>query len=105
MGLTEPRPSPLLPGMHRAQSDSPAIPLPRTGERERTAAQTGVITTTVGKVIAWGRYSSLWPALFGLAWVSRYQRATSWLPSTICTRPPSAPVIFMASSEIRSMTA
>jgi NADH-quinone oxidoreductase subunit B len=67
MGLNEPRSRLVLPGAHLAQSDTPAIPLPRTGERERTAVQTGVITTTVGKVIAWGRYSSLWPALFGLA--------------------------------------
>jgi NADH-quinone oxidoreductase subunit B len=66
-GLTESRPSLVLPGMHLAQSDTPAIPIPRTGQRERTAAQTGIITTTVGKVIAWGRYSSMWPALFGLA--------------------------------------
>ena len=50
-----------------AQSDAPAVPIPRTGERERTAVQSGVITTTIGKVISWGRYSSLWPALFGLA--------------------------------------
>ncbi len=34
--------------------------------RERTALQSGVVTTTFGKVIQWGRYSSLWPALFGL---------------------------------------
>jgi NADH-quinone oxidoreductase subunit B len=51
----------------RAQGDAGAIPMPRVGERERTAAQTGVITTTVSKVIQWGRYSSIWPALFGLA--------------------------------------
>jgi NADH-quinone oxidoreductase subunit B len=29
--------------------------------------QSGFVTTTLGKVIQWGRYSSLWPALFGLA--------------------------------------
>ena len=29
--------------------------------------QSGIVTTTFGKLIQWGRYSSLWPALFGLA--------------------------------------
>jgi NADH-quinone oxidoreductase subunit B len=48
-------------------ADAGAIPLPRTGAAERTALQSGVVTTTFGKVIQWGRYSSLWPALFGLA--------------------------------------
>ena len=56
MGVSEPRSGLVLPGLHLAQSDSPAIPIPRTGAGERTAAQTGIITTTVGKVIAWG-----WP--------------------------------------------
>jgi NADH-quinone oxidoreductase subunit B len=51
----------------RAQGDAGAIPIPRAGERERTAVQSGVVTTTVSKVIQWGRYSSIWPALFGLA--------------------------------------
>jgi NADH-quinone oxidoreductase subunit B len=47
--------------------DAGTIALPRVGARERTAVQSGVITTTIEKVIQWGRYSSLWPALFGLA--------------------------------------
>ena len=51
----------------RAQGDAGAIPLPRTGARERTAIRSGVITTTLGKVISWGRASSIWPANFGLA--------------------------------------
>jgi NADH-quinone oxidoreductase subunit B len=51
----------------RAQGDAGAIPIPRAGAAERTAVQTGVITTTISKVIQWGRYSSIWPALFGLA--------------------------------------
>jgi len=53
----------------RAQGDAGAIPIPipRAGERERTAAQAGAITTTISQVIQWGRYSSIWPALFGLA--------------------------------------
>jgi NADH-quinone oxidoreductase subunit B len=57
------------PGALRAtaQGDAGAIPLPRVGERERAAAQTGVITSTLEKLVNWGRYSSLWPALFGLA--------------------------------------
>ena len=50
-----------------AVSDEGAIALPRVGAGERTAVQAGVITTTIEKVIQWGRYSSLWPALFGLA--------------------------------------
>ena len=43
------------------------IALPRVGAQERTAVQSGVITTSIEKLIQWGRYSSLWPALFGLA--------------------------------------
>ena len=31
------------------------------------AMPNNVLTTQLGKVIQWGRYSSLWPALFGLA--------------------------------------
>jgi NADH-quinone oxidoreductase subunit B len=48
---------------------APAIPgvIPSERDLADAAAQVGVFTTTVGKVIAWGRYSSLWPALFGLA--------------------------------------
>jgi NADH-quinone oxidoreductase subunit B len=46
---------------------SETIALPRTGAAERTAVQSGVITTSIEKLIQWGRYSSLWPALFGLA--------------------------------------
>ena len=53
---------------HAPRVPTPALsPLPRTGAAERTAVQSGVVTTTLGKVIQWGRYSSLWPALFGLA--------------------------------------
>jgi NADH-quinone oxidoreductase subunit B len=50
-------------------AEAPAIPgiIPSEQELADAAAQVGVFTTTVGKVIAWGRYSSLWPALFGLA--------------------------------------
>ena len=48
-------------------SDAGALPIPRLGELERTAAKAGIITTTRDKLINWGRYSSLWPALFGLA--------------------------------------
>ena len=50
-----------------ASADAGTIALPRTGAAERTALQSGLVTTTLGKVIQWGRYSSLWPALFGLA--------------------------------------
>jgi NADH-quinone oxidoreductase subunit B len=47
--------------------DAGTIALPRVGAEERTAVQSGVITTSIEKLIQWGRYSSLWPALFGLA--------------------------------------
>ena len=68
MGLTDvPRLRPVGAGPLLRAEDAGAIPLPRAGARERTAVQSGVVTSTVGKVIAWGRYSSLWPALFGLA--------------------------------------
>jgi NADH-quinone oxidoreductase subunit B len=50
-----------------ADADAGTIALPRTGAAERTAVQSGIVTTTFGKIIQWGRYSSLWPALFGLA--------------------------------------
>ncbi len=51
----------------RAQGDAGALPIPRVGAGERTAVQAGVVTTSISKVIQWGRYSSIWPALFGLA--------------------------------------
>ena len=51
----------------RAQGDAGALPLPRVLGRERAAVQSGIVTTTLEKVVQWGRYSSLWPALFGLA--------------------------------------
>ena len=50
-----------------ADAEAGTIALPRAGAAERTALQSGFVTTTLGKVIQWGRYSSLWPALFGLA--------------------------------------
>ncbi|MBO0779641.1 MAG: NADH-quinone oxidoreductase, partial [Ktedonobacteraceae bacterium] len=37
----------------------------------------GIITTQVNKVIGWGRSSSLWPALFGLACCAIEMMATS----------------------------
>ena len=42
-----------------AQGDAGALPLPRVGDLERTAAKAGAITTSIEKVIQWGRYSSL----------------------------------------------
>ncbi len=51
----------------RADAGADAIPMPGTREYERAAAKAGVITTSVEHVIQWGRYSSVWPALFGLA--------------------------------------
>ena len=64
-----PRSGPLAAAAGLGTAEAPALPGAWPGERELTeaAARAGVLTTTVGKVIAWGRYSSLWPALFGLA--------------------------------------
>jgi NADH-quinone oxidoreductase subunit B len=69
MGLNDDltMPGPRSASLLFADADAGAIPMPRTGAAERTALQSGVVTTTFGKVIQWGRYSSLWPALFGLA--------------------------------------
>ena len=67
MGMTD---APSLSSSGRLLSvgaDAGALPLPRVGEGERAAVQSGIITTSLEKVINWGRYSSLWPALFGLA--------------------------------------
>ena len=50
-----------------SEAGTGTIALPRVGAQERTAVQSGVITTSIEKLIQWGRYSSLWPALFGLA--------------------------------------
>lgn len=60
-------PSPASGRVLFADADAGTIALPRTGAAERTAVQSGIVTTTFGKLIQWGRYSSLWPALFGLA--------------------------------------
>jgi NADH-quinone oxidoreductase subunit B len=58
-------------------TDSGAIALPRQGVWEREAAKSGVITTTIENVIKWGRYSSLWPAQFGLACCAIEMMATA----------------------------
>ncbi len=57
------RRSPLL------RAGAPAIPgaYPGAQEAAEAAARAGILTTSLGKVVAWGRYSSLWPSLFGLA--------------------------------------
>jgi NADH-quinone oxidoreductase subunit B len=60
-------PGPRSRALLLADADAGTIALPRTGAAERTALQSGIVTTTFGKLIQWGRYSSLWPALFGLA--------------------------------------
>jgi NADH-quinone oxidoreductase subunit B len=62
-----------IPSLVRATgfgaAEAPAIPgaIPLERDLADAAAREGIFTTTVGKVVAWGRYSSLWPALFGLA--------------------------------------
>src|SRR5207244_55740 len=37
------------------------------GQRLEASLGHNFVTTSVNKVIAWGRYNSMWPALFGLA--------------------------------------
>ncbi len=64
-------------GVLRTEAGAPPLALPRAGERERTAAQAGVVTSTLSKVIAWSRYSSLWPANFGLACCAIEMMATA----------------------------
>ena len=58
-------------------TDTGSIALPRQGVWEREAAKSGVITTTIENVIKWGRYSSLWPAQFGLACCAIEMMATA----------------------------
>lgn len=60
---------PVLAAARVGSSDAPAIPgaIPSEQELADAAAREGIFSTTVGKVIAWGRYSSIWPATFGLA--------------------------------------
>ncbi len=67
MGLSGDLVLPGPPVLASVGTDAGTLPLPRVGERERAAVQSGVITSTLEKVINWGRYSSLWPTLFGLA--------------------------------------
>ncbi len=60
---------PVLAAARVGSADAPAIPgaIPSEQELADAAAREGIFSTTVGKVIAWGRYSSIWPATFGLA--------------------------------------
>ena len=60
---------PALAAARVGSADAPAIPgaIPSEQELADAAAREGIFSTTVGKVIAWGRYSSIWPATFGLA--------------------------------------
>ena len=71
MGLNDTSHASLLRTQGRASvalsAEAGTIALPRVGAGERAAVQSGVITTSIEKLIQWGRYSSLWPALFGLA--------------------------------------
>ncbi|MHB1575672.1 MAG: NADH-quinone oxidoreductase subunit B [Candidatus Dormibacteria bacterium] len=63
------RRAPLAMAARVGASDLPAIPgaIPAEQDLADAAAREGIFSTTVGKVIAWGRYSSIWPATFGLA--------------------------------------
>lgn len=72
MGLRVPSDALDPRGLSRASasgSEAAAIPgaIPAGRDLADAAANEGIFTTTVGKVIAWGRYSSIWPATFGLA--------------------------------------
>lgn len=73
MGLRSAESGLQIPSLVRATgfgaAEAPAIPgaIPSERDLADAAAREGIFTTTVGKVVAWGRYSSLWPALFGLA--------------------------------------
>jgi NADH-quinone oxidoreductase subunit B len=69
LALNAPARTAFIPRASLATSlgDAGALPLPQAGERERAALQSGILTTTVEKLVNWGRYSSLWPATFGLA--------------------------------------
>lgn len=73
MGLRSAESGLQIPSLVRAtgfgSAEAPAIPgaIPSERDLADAAAREGIFTTTVGKVVAWGRYSSLWPALFGLA--------------------------------------
>jgi NADH-quinone oxidoreductase subunit B len=46
-----------LPGARTGRSD----------EEIREEAERGILTTTLGKAVAWARKQSMWPATFGLA--------------------------------------
>ena len=69
LALNAPAGTAFIPRASLATSvgDAGVLPLPQAGERERAALQSGILTTTVEKLVNWGRYSSLWPATFGLA--------------------------------------
>src|SRR5258708_17075806 len=40
---------------------------PSAGDALTASLGHNFVTTSVNKVVAWGRYNSMWPALFGLA--------------------------------------
>jgi NADH-quinone oxidoreductase subunit B len=54
------------PGEPRGPRDDPSIDRDLR-EDEVRAFESGVLTTTVEKALAWARSSSIWPATFGLA--------------------------------------
>ena len=69
MGLNNELIVPGGPGRSILLADAmPALsPSREPGLRNAPRSRAAFVTTTLGKVIQWGRYSSLWPALFGLA--------------------------------------
>ncbi len=50
-------PAELVPGVHTGRSDTDA----------EAEVRRGLLTTTVGRAVAWARKNSMWPATFGLA--------------------------------------
>ena len=45
----------------------PGVQLGRSEDELLEEAERGILTTTVGKAVAWARKNSMWPATFGLA--------------------------------------
>ena len=45
----------------------PGVRVGRSGQDAETEARRGILTTTLGRAVAWARKNSMWPATFGLA--------------------------------------
>ena len=58
-------------------TDAGSIAVPRGRVFEQEAAKAGILTTTFEGIVKWARYSSLWPAQFGLACCAIEMMATA----------------------------